>query len=203
MTARPAEWSARLDEECAGRVLRTAILRDGASLGYSDAIDLWQHDASFRRFFISLLADAPLPAYFWEMPPVTTASSGRAFEFVLVESRDLARLRPDPRPFESRFNRAHGDDEVLEFPNLGRDADLVVPCPRAPPAAYPHLAAFARRAPERQQHALWRAVGSALERRLREEPTWLSTAGLGVSWLHVRLDSFPKYYTYGPYREAT
>jgi hypothetical protein len=31
-------------------------------------------------------------------------------------------------------------------------------------------------------------------------PEWLSTAGAGVSWLHVRLDDRPKYYGYAPYR---
>ena len=30
-------------------------------------------------------------------------------------------------------------------------------------------------------------------------PTWVSTAGGGVAWLHVRLDSAPKYYTHRPY----
>jgi hypothetical protein len=29
-----------------------------------------------------------------------------------------------------------------------------------------------------------------------------STAGAGVSWLHVRLDDRPKYNGYAPYREA-
>ncbi len=33
-------------------------------------------------------------------------------------------------------------------------------------------------------------------------PVWLSTAGAGVSWLHVRLDDRPKYYGHGPYRTA-
>ena len=36
--------------------------------------------------------------------------------------------------------------------------------------------------------------------RSPEETTWLSTSGLGVYWLHVRLDSYPKYYTYRPYK---
>ena len=31
-------------------------------------------------------------------------------------------------------------------------------------------------------------------------PVWVSTAGAGVSWLHVRLDDRPKYYGYQPYR---
>jgi len=29
---------------------------------------------------------------------------------------------------------------------------------------------------------------------------WLSTSGLGIAWLHVRLDERPKYYTHAPYR---
>jgi len=30
----------------------------------------------------------------------------------------------------------------------------------------------------------------------------LSTAGMGVYWLHVRLDTRPKYYQHTPYRDA-
>jgi hypothetical protein len=37
----------------------------------------------------------------------------------------------------------------------------------------------------------------------RRKPVWLSTAGAGVSWLHVRLDDRPKYYGYRPYQEAS
>lgn len=33
-------------------------------------------------------------------------------------------------------------------------------------------------------------------------PFWLSTAGMGVSWLHVRLDERPKYYRFQEYRSA-
>jgi hypothetical protein len=31
-------------------------------------------------------------------------------------------------------------------------------------------------------------------------PVWLSTSGLGIYWLHFRLDTVPKYYTYAPYK---
>jgi hypothetical protein len=65
---------------------------------------------------------------------------------------------------------------------------------------YGHLAAFVRGAPAEQREALWRTVGDALSRRLGAKPVWLSTAGAGVSWLHVRLDDRPKYYGHAPYR---
>lgn len=31
---------------------------------------------------------------------------------------------------------------------------------------------------------------------------WCSTSGLGVYWLHIRLDQYPKYYTYRPYKQV-
>jgi hypothetical protein len=38
------------------------------------------------------------------------------------------------------------------------------------------------------------------ERFVSDERRWLSTSGLGVSWLHMRLDSTPKYYNWQPYK---
>lgn len=29
---------------------------------------------------------------------------------------------------------------------------------------------------------------------------WISTSGLGVSWLHVRLNFYPKYYSHNSYK---
>lgn len=85
-------------------------------------------------------------------------------------------------------------------PNLNGDAVLVGPCPVGPVKAYAHLAAFVREAPDAQKHALWKLVGELMERRLELTPDWLSTAGAGVPWLHVRLDRRPKYYSHAPYR---
>ncbi|KAL7575598.1 hypothetical protein ACA910_020166 [Epithemia clementina (nom. ined.)] len=31
------------------------------------------------------------------------------------------------------------------------------------------------------------------------QPVWLSTSGMGIAWLHMRLDQVPKYYTYTPF----
>jgi hypothetical protein len=52
-----------------------------------------------------------------------------------------------------------------------------------------------------QVRALWRATAETLLDRISDTPTWLSTAGLGVIWLHLRLDSRPKYYSHRPYAE--
>jgi hypothetical protein len=108
-------------------------------------------------------------------------------------------MSPDPAPFAEHFDAVDATPDVTAFPNLGGDAYLIVPSPRAAATAYPHLAAFARNAPHAQQDALWHAVGLALDARVENRPIWLSTAGLGVAWVHVRLDTSPKYYRHGPY----
>ncbi|MCC7337794.1 MAG: hypothetical protein IT422_22120 [Pirellulaceae bacterium] len=186
-----------------GRVTKISVLEDSKSLSYRDAIQRWQLSEEFRTFFISLLAASPYVAYRWEVPAVTSATAERAFEFVLL---DYPRLK---RQFdESTFGQYFDDSDVVTFLNLRGDAPLVVPCPRSDAtdrSVYAHLAAFVRGAPTGQVHAFWQAVGKAMDEhmsdpRFAELPIWLSTAGMGVAWLHVRLDSQPKYYGYTPYK---
>jgi hypothetical protein len=187
----------QLDE---GRVLRFRLFRNGEPLSWSDVTDRWQNDRSFRSFFISLLVDAPFQAYFWETPPLTSATIDQKFEFVLVESQQLADVRANQSAFAKHFTSVEPGASVVEFSNLGGDATLVVPCPCGPLSAYSQIRAFAHQAPDDQQDQFWQRVGAAIERQLGDQPVWVSTSGLGIYWLHVRLDSAPKYYTYEPYR---
>jgi len=159
----------------------------------------WQTDAEFRRQFNQWIADSTFDALRWETPSVSRESLHRSFEFVLLDSPGLAR-NPDSSAFAEQFASSA---EVVEFANLGRDAVLIVPCPRGPATTYGHLASFVRHAPDSQRDALWQQVGVALERRVGNKAVWLSTAGAGVSWLHIRLDDRPKYYSYAPYRAAS
>jgi len=150
---------------------------------------------------MSLLATASFASFRWETPPITAPTADRPFEFVLLDAPALDR-KPDPRAFAQQMSGAAKGQRVVAFPNLGNDAVLVVPSPAGPEAAYAHLASFIRHAPEAQVHELWQVVGATMESRLSAKPTWLSTAGMGVAWLHVRLDSQPRYYGFGPYRHA-
>jgi hypothetical protein len=193
-------WTSNQEQMASGRGFKVTIEFDFAHVPYGEVLRRWQTDAEFRSWFLGLLAASPFSAFRWEPPPVTTATADRPFEFVLLDSPGLAR-HPDAAAFAEHF-RGRADGDVVEFPNLGKDAVMVVPCPNGPLTAYGHLAAFVRQASEPQRHALWELVGAAMQRRLSNTPVWLSTAGAGVSWLHVRLDDQPKYYGYAPYREG-
>jgi hypothetical protein len=195
-------WEAATIALDGGKTLQIAVRRGGKPAAYERVVQWWQHDPAFRAWFVDLLGRAPFAAYRWETPPVTAATAGRDFEFVLLDSPALDRT-PDPHPFAEQFEAATTGQSVVTFPNLSGDAVLVVPRPASNHSTYGHLAAFVRHAPEPQKHELWRSVGVAMEARLGNRPIWLSTAGMGVPWLHVRLDSRPKYYGFRPYAEAT
>jgi len=175
-----------------------ALHGDDGPLTVADILRLWRDDDIFRGFWVETLRAPPFAAYCWEMPPLRRSNVDRSFECVFVDNPALAATAADPGPFEAHFRAAAGADSVT-FDNLGGDARLVAPCPRAEPAVYSHLAVFAREAPDNQARALWRAVAGGAAERLGERPLWLSTAGLGVYWLHVRLDDRPKYYRHRPY----
>lgn len=160
-------------------------------------------DPSLRVGLRRVLAAAPFPAFFWETSPVSLARQEALFGCVLVESPELSRVRADPEPFARHFVRPQGPP-IRSFSNLGRDALLVVPFPLGPVAPYAHIGRFMRDGDPAQADALWRRTGRVLAGRLRRDasPVWVSTSGLGVSWLHIRLDQRPKYVTWAPFRQA-
>lgn len=172
---------------------------DDRVLAWEGVIRHWRDCEAFCRFWCASLREVELGAYAWECPPVKEGTTSHPFECVFVSSPLLERMPPDPQAFAEHF-RAGAD--VVTFANLGGDAVLVAPCPGGEGGNYSHLASFTRTAPAPQQDALWKAVGAAMARRIGSRLAWLSTAGLGVAWLHVRLDDRPKYYRHLAYARA-
>lgn len=192
-------WSHRIHAFRDRNGQQVSLSRNGGAASVADVLRAWQNDAEFRSFFLDVLASAPFRAYRWETAPVAEKTMDRPFEFVMLDAPGLDR-RPNPEAFAKRFAEAEtADVTVLAFPNLGNDAILVVPRPAGPSSVYGHLASFVRHAPLAQRHELWRTVGAAMQSRVQAGPVWLSTAGAGVPWLHVRLDDRPKYYGFAPY----
>jgi len=170
------------------------------------AINLMYNSKEFRSLFVKELRDVSFEAYFFEMPPVTADDfESKDFEFVLVDSPVLAgNTNADTKTFQEHFT---SECTVVTFPNISNDATLIAPCPlhdnsKTNLSHYTHLASFLRHGNEMQVEELWRRVASAVSQRVREgggNRFWVSTSGLGVDWLHMRLDSRPKYYTFTEY----
>lgn len=188
-------------EPLSSSTLGLAPRRDGEAASWRELLAAWRDDESFADAFGACLASAPYDGFFWETPALVTGGLDEPFRCVVVDGPALTRSAPEPQVFAEELIGA-GNDGVAVFPNLGHDAVLVVPAERGDPCHYAHLAPFLRGAPRDQRVALWGAIGQAMERRVGQRPVWLSTSGLGVAWLHVRLDDAPKYYQHEPFRVA-
>jgi len=186
-----------------GRIL--GVRRGGRAVSFADAIVMLQSDPGFVAALSSEIAQAvPERAVFFECAPVSRhTASGSPFRCAVLPAEQLDGVEPDPVTFSEHFSKDDGSG-VVAFPNSGGDAMLVSPVP-ARDRPYSHLTTFLATAPTTQREHFWGAVGRALDAQLQatadsDSPVWLSTSGLGVFWLHARLDSRPKYYNYGPFK---
>jgi len=177
-----------------------SILEDDKVMSFKSIISYWKSNYQFRNYYNQVLNSISFNAYFWEHPPFSRSCINQQYEFVVTESKLLDNYPADPTPFESYF---HQDKKIVSFLNLGKDALLVVPCPIEKPMTYMHLGNFCRHATQLQMNAFWKLVGNSCINQLSHKQVWLNTAGLGVFWLHVRLDTTPKYYKYYPYKIST
>jgi hypothetical protein len=167
-----------------------------------------------------IIASSSYDSLLFEVPGCTWWSSAeKPFEFVLVNQPSLkvfAEGNPDRYAFEEHFAKAQscrsngdGNPSVCSFPNLGRDATLISPLPQPNinDTTYSHLSSFIRNAPKEQISQFWKLCAKTYidelkykhERYNEHVGTWFSTNGMGVAWLHLRLDSVPKYYSYHPF----
>ncbi len=174
------------------------LKEQGSELKNKDVINLWQTNDGFVEFYIEIFKKCGFNSYIWEASPVSTKTINQTFEFVLIKT-PISSTPPDLKTFQSYYNSEGPDNGIVVFPNLGKDATLVVPSPLRENANYCDLPNFFSEAPIAQQKSLWKVTGHELHRIISDKPTWISVAGGGVAWLHIRLDSQPKYYRYIDY----
>jgi hypothetical protein len=161
-----------------------------------------QTEPRVGSWFGACLKALPWRAFYWECPALTPAALGDPFECVALEAPSLTGLKAQPDAFRAHLDAAPPGSLVAVFPNLSGDAVMVAPTEGKDGRGYPHLAAFLRAAPQAQIAAFFSALASEALRSCRQAPAWVSTAGDGVAWLHGRVDTWPKYYRYAPYRAA-
>jgi len=163
-------------------------------------------------------ASQSYPAFFFETKGVSQKTMSKQFEFVLVNSKDL-----------HSFVQDHGNDfhvfaEYLQdkgstdgawssvsFLNLDQTSTLIAPKAIQPlKDIYTDIGKFIRNAPEQEIICFWQLVLREFKKsvgRLEADgdkgSIWLSTSGMGVAWLHMRIDRRPKYYTFRAFAEET
>ena len=166
-------------------------------MSFSDWISFMKSSDDFVKLFNQVLINSDFEAFFLEVKPVNKILLDQSFEFVIVKSKALIGIEPNNSSFLSYFE---ADESVVQFSNIRGDAQLIVPKPTADQTEYAHLARFVRTAKQYQILGFWKKVVNAYSTDIDKDLKWLSTSGLGVHWLHVRIDSRPKYYQHSEYK---
>jgi hypothetical protein len=192
------EYRESVSEIETGRIREYKIRNGGDFLTYSAFLDSLSQSYEFRSYFNDLLASCDYPAFRWETPGTTIDTMKKEFSFVIINSPGLER----PLDKESFRDFLMPYDDIAVFPGLRKDAIMIIPTLPKHSHGYGHLASFVRNAPAEIRSKLWQTVGAEMNNKVSDTPIWLSTAGGGVSWLHVRIDSRPKYYSYSKYKHA-
>lgn len=190
----PSTWKYKADISFQNDILRNLTFKDAFSL-------FSERNVEFCESFVQLIRDFPSEALFFECTPITQASYDvKPFEFVLISSGALASIRADVVSFADYFKP---ETSVTSFTNLGKDATLIVPCKDVDDIdvqLYAHIANFFRSTKTKKILDILQLMGEVVQQKLNEEgrnpdkKLWISTSGLGVYWLHIRLDDKPKYY---------
>ena len=152
--------------------------------------------ATFLKNYIQCINRLGLEEFYWEHPAITADALDSPYRVAIVSAPNLKAIGYNPKPFSTYFTEA---DAIATFFNRRKDALLLAPRPKTVPGGlrdYATLARFLRHADEPTAVNFLKKVFATWHTQLTQgsDYIYLSTHGLGVHWLHVRLDQRPKYY---------
>jgi hypothetical protein len=181
------------------QVTRIKIEQANKLLTFREVFNYWQNSTEFIEFYINSLIAVNYDEFFWEHPALKEEYLDKPYEFIVQKSTSFSRRKVDKNAFSDYIN---SDKQVAVFDNLGRNAKLIVPTKKSPIDTYKHMGNFIRNAEKKQIQEQFKQLSKAILSELkRDRLIWVSTAGLGVIWLHMRLDSRPKYYRTNSYKK--
>lgn len=134
--------------------------------------------------------------FFWEHPAVTLENLDQPYEVSIVPTTAFTGRAPNYSPFQRKFDLGQSNSV---FENLSGSAILVVPNPDVGQRGekdYGSFSRFLQNAEDEKVVSLFKVLSDTWLEQLQRgsDYKYVSTHGLGVIWLHVRLDQRPKYY---------
>jgi len=172
--------------------IRFRIKKDNQFLTFREVFELWSSNETFIKFYKNELIKMNFKAFYWEHPALKKEYLEKNYECLIEKSSILEGLPLNKNAFKDYI---YNNEEVACFMNLGNTARLVVPTKKTENEIYNHFGKFIRFADENQIIAVFKCIGQTITQEIeRQKVVWLSTAGLGVIWLHIRMDIRPKYY---------
>lgn len=129
--------------------------------------------------------------FFYESSPYENDES--EYEHMLIESNNLDNMSQDYTPFNEYINK-NITHTSMSFYNLSKTSKLIIPMPCVN-KNFTTLKDFIDNASIDTQKEFWKKVADEIRHMSKlHKKIWISTHGLGVGYLHMRIDTSPKYY---------
>lgn len=174
------------------------FFNDHQCLSVAEVFSYLLDQPEFSRCFTQALLANDYLAVRWECRGIDKRRMPNPFECVVLHDPTLH------RPADLSAFRAYlpttAFDEVAVFRNLSGEALLVVPGQGTQGSDFSHLKQFLLTASTSHIQLLLQNLAKHVLQELGDTPIYPNTAGDAVPWLHCRIDRFPKYYGYLPYR---
>ena len=169
-------------------------------------------DKNYKKFIktdyiklIHILQTTPFKYYMLRAYPSINTDT---FKFYLIDKTEkLSKMKPDTKTYKKYFdsnknikNIKNKKENYSTFLNLSGETILTVPkiipkILKKNKKAYLNISTFSKNVPIKYQIELWKEVFKQLEKCFKiSKKCYLNTHGLGIGWLHIRIDKTPKYY---------
>ena len=113
----------------------------------------------------------------------------------IENSKALNKMRKNYQPFKKYINSYHCKTKhATAFYNKTKDVILVIPCNKS--KNFTHILDFAKNASEIEFKSVMNLTFDVAQATLDEgfQQVYITTHGTGVGWLHLRINSYPKYF---------
>lgn len=179
-------------------IIKIILYKNKKPLRWIEVINLWKSNSAFNHFFTNIINECIFTDYFFECPGITLHKLySQIFEFRLI-NHSKSFPSTDLTAFEDQ-KKKNKSKSILVFGNLSQTSILIIPNKKQKSdfKIYNSIGNFLKGGTNKQINLLFSQIGVTLEKLLQDnhgKKVWLSTHGLGVHWLHFRLDFSPKYY---------
>ncbi len=174
--------------------IKIIIFKDSQQISWYEILDLWKHNNAFIDFFVSLLILSNFNNFFWQCCSVNRNDlKKKLFECYLIETKYDFGVA-DNSSFQEYLKTSKS---IVNFYNFNKDCLLIVPNYNhsISKSSYLNIYNFIKFAPKSQIHLLFHQISLNIYKEFHKtKKIYLNTHGLGVPWIHIRLDYYPKYY---------
>ncbi len=169
---------------------KNGIIEYDFHMNIGKARDLLSKNKTFRSTCTQILQSVPYPDYVWYLCKIGKGCEVNPFKFTVKQT--VFDCKEDPKTFDA----VNFDKSMNIIPNLSKNALLLVPkYLKTEKRCYSSISKFMRYGPPNQVDDFWKALADILTYPVN---AWISTHGHGVCYLHLRIDSQPKYLNWVP-----